>query len=688
MHLNNLKLNSIKTRVTLFTLVLFIVSIWLLAFNATRKLQHDMTRQIGEQQLSSTALLASEVSDNLNVRMMTLSSLSEKISSIGLNNPTRLNAFLEDRYIIRRDYNAGAFITDLNGKAIASVPHSIKRLGFNYRKIDSIASALRLGEPSISSIIKHPSSKSHMFYITVPIKNPVGKVIGTFNGVTNLDIPSFLDKLSTSRYGKSGYYLLEEQSSRLIITSTDKRRAMQLQTAPGEDRLIDRHLQGFEESGITVNAYGVKVLTSAKRIPMANWIIVTELPIAEAFAPITELQHRILLNAMLMSIVVGWLTWLLLKHELFPVFSIIKTLSALSLTPKDIELLPVNIKGEMGELISAFNNLLQKIKQRENALTESEFRWKFAIEGAGDGLWDWDIKSKRVFYSKKWKAQLGYAEDEIGDSLEEWEKRIHPDDKVDTFAAVENHFEGITPSYQIEHRLLCKDGTYKWILTRGLVVSTDEEKKPLRVIGTHTDITERMKMTEQIRHQAMFDNLTQLPNRRLMEDHLTQAMAAGKRYHNYGALMFIDLDNFKPLNDTHGHEMGDLLLKEVAKRLKSCVRETDTVARMGGDEFVVALSQLYVDKETSKQQALLLAEKIRLALEKPYVMDKTEASGSTVKIKHHCSASIGLTLFKGEKDSLSNILRYADLAMYQAKSAGRNQVQYFDNQQNDQTAKR
>lgn len=688
MYLNNLKLNSIKTRVTLFTLALFIVSIWLLAFDATRKLQHDMTKQIGEQQLSSTALLAREINDDLNDRMMTLQSLSEKISSIGLNSPTRLNAFLEDRYVIRRDYNAGAFITDLNGKAIASVPHSVIRLGFNYSKIDSIASALRRGEPSISSIVKHPSTKSHTFYITVPIKNSAGKVIGAFNGATNLDIPSFLDKLSASRYGKSGYYLLEEQNSRLIITSTDKRRVMQLQAAPGKNRLIDRHLQGFEESGITVNAYGVEVLASAKRVPIANWVIVTALPTAEAFAPITELQYRILFNAMLLSMVMGTVTWLLLKRELFPIFATIKKISSASLSDKETELVPVKNNNEIGELIQAFNNLLQELKQRENALSESEFRWKFAIEGAGDGLWDWDINSKRVYYSKKWKQQLGYEEDEIGDGLDEWEKRIHPEDKASTFTAVNNHFEGKSPSYSAEYRLLCKNGTYKWILTRGLVVSTDANGKPVRAIGTHTDITERRQMTDIIRHQAMYDTLTQLPNRRLFEDHLTQAMAAGKRYNNYGALMFIDLDNFKPLNDKHGHEMGDLLLKEVATRLKSCVRETDTVARMGGDEFVVALSQLYVDKETSKQQALLLAEKMRLALEKPYMMDKTEASGTKVKIEHHCSASIGLTLFKGEKASMSDILRYADLAMYQAKSAGRNQVQYFDEIQNGQTAKR
>lgn len=453
---------------------------------------------------------------------------------------------------------------------------------------------------------------------------------------------------------------------------------MKAQVAPYQNEVIDRQLQGFEESGITVNALGVEVLTSAKQIPAANWMMVASLPTAEAFAPIKQMHQRILLAAIAMSVAMGALTWLLLRRELFPVFTTISTISTLAQSAKGTELVPIASKGEIGELIDAFNQLLKKLKQRETALQESEFRWKFAIEGAGDGLWDWDIKTNRVFYSKKWKAQLGYADEEIGDSLNEWETRIHPDDKADTFAAVENHFNGKTPSYQVEHRLRCKDGSYKWILTRGLVVSTDENNKPLRVIGTHSDITEQRQLTEQIRQQAMFDNLTQLPNRRLLENHLTQAMAASKRHNNFGALMFIDLDNFKPLNDTHGHEAGDLLLKEVAKRLKHSVRETDTVARMGGDEFVVVLTQLYVDKDTSKQQALQVAEKIRRELEKPYIVDKVDATGISTKIKHHCSASIGLSLFKGETSSMSDILRHADSAMYEAKSNGRNQVQYYD----------
>lgn len=637
-----------------------------------------MTLQIGEHQLSATALLAREVNEDLQDRLNSLESLATKISGLGINQPELITQFLRNQQVIHRDYNAGAFVTDRHGNVVSSVYGEFRRARQNYRHISSIDHTLNSGKPNISEINFDKATRLRMFYISAPIRAASGQIIGALVGASNLANPSFLDKISKSHYGKTGYYLLEDQSSRLIITSSDRRRVMKTQMPPNKNQMIDRQLKGYEESGIAVNAFGIEVLTSAKRIPAAGWVMVASLPTMEAFAPIKRLQHRILFAATLMSIAMGGLTWLLLRRELFPVFTTIRTLSTLAQSAKGTELVPVHSKGEIGELIDAFNQLLKKIQERETALQESEFRWKFAIEGAGDGLWDWDIKTNRVFYSKKWKAQLGYSDEEIGDSLDEWESRIHPDDKADTFAAVENHFTGKTSSYQVEHRLRCKDGSYKWILTRGLVVITDENKKPLRVIGTHSDITEQRQMTEQIRHQAMFDNLTQLPNRQLFENHLTQAMAASKRYNNFAALMFIDLDNFKPLNDTHGHEAGDLLLKEVAKRLKHCVRETDTVARMGGDEFVIVLGQLYVDKQTSKHQAIEVAEKIRRELAKPYVLDKVDSAGASTTIEHQCSASIGLSLFKGETSTMSDILRHADSAMYKAKSNGRNQVQFYE----------
>lgn len=671
------KLGSIKTRVTLLTLAIFIIGIWYLSYNVSIKLQQDMTREISEQQLSSTALLANQISIDLLERQTTLEKLAEKIGEIGLENPAQIQLFLDDRFVIRRDYNAGAYVANFDGVTIATVPHTIKRLGINFRDRIYITEALDQGKSTISHLMPGKVLPNMIFSIAVPIRDREGKVTGVLAGVIDLKQPNFLDKIAHSRYGKSGYYLLEDQKTRLIITSSDKRRILQPQSSPGVNWLVDRHLQGYEESGIITNAAGVEVLVSAKRIPIANWIMVAAIPTKEVFAPIKELQSRIMLSATLMTLVLGSLLWLLLWRELSPVFSTIKKLADLSGSDTRDIVLPETNHGEIGELIAAFNNLLRALNERESALAESEFRWKFATEGSGDGLWDWDITNNKVFFSSNWKKMLGYSDDEISNSLNEWQRLVHPDDLDDTMAKVRQHLEGKTPTYVSEHRLLCKDGQYKWILDRGLVVSRDEKGNPLRAIGTHTDITERKHMEELIRQQALYDSLTKLPNRRLLVDRLTHAMSISKRTDYHGAVLFLDLDNFKPLNDTHGHEAGDLLLIEVASRLKHCVRESDTVARMGGDEFVVVLAQLDKNLDKSRQQAAKLAEKIRTALAKPYQI-KMEENGKNITVKHHCTASIGFVLFLDEQSNINDILRNADDAMYEAKSAGRDLVRFYN----------
>ncbi|MES2014008.1 MAG: PAS domain S-box protein [Pseudomonadota bacterium] len=197
-------------------------------------------------------------------------------------------------------------------------------------------------------------------------------------------------------------------------------------------------------------------------------------------------------------------------------------------------------------------------------------------------------------------------------------------------------------------------------------------------VAVKLDITERKKMEEQVRQLAFYDALTKLPNRRLLNDRLSQAISACKRSHRYGALMFLDLDNFKPLNDTHGHVAGDLLLIEVARRLERCMREMDTVARFGGDEFVIMLTELDVDQAQSKSQAEVVAEKIHAILAEPYVLTINDNGQQDVSVEHHCTASIGVTLFGNGLGSQDDIMKWADSAMYQAKEAGRNLIRFHD----------
>lgn len=206
-----------------------------------------------------------------------------------------------------------------------------------------------------------------------------------------------------------------------------------------------------------------------------------------------------------------------------------------------------------------------------------------------------------------------------------------------------------------------------------------------RVVGrvwSFRDVTERERAQAEIHRLAFHDALTMLPNRRLLNDRLAQLMAACKRSGQHGALMFLDLDNFKPLNDSYGHGVGDMLLVEVARRIGSCVRQVDTVARFGGDEFVVMLSELDNDLDAACLHAGQVAEKIRHVLLQPYHLIIPQDGGVDAEVWHHCTASIGIAMFSEQTTTADDIIKRADMAMYRAKDAGRNTVKFYEAESN------
>ncbi len=326
-------------------------------------------------------------------------------------------------------------------------------------------------------------------------------------------------------------------------------------------------------------------------------------------------------------------------------------------------------------------------KNTEKALKTSEERWKFALEGAGDGVWDWNILTGEALFSRRWKEMIGYAENEIEDRSAEWSNRVHPDDLPSVMATIQAHLEGRSASAVVEFRMQNKDGHWQWILSRGMVVSRDADGKPLRLVGTNTDITERKAAADKIEHLAFYDPLTDLPNRRLLLDRLEQALTSSARHNRYGALMLLDMDDFKTLNDTLGHDIGDQFLVEVARRLQACVREGDTVARHGGDEFVVILEDLNEDT-LAAMQAESVAVKILRAVSQPYVLDLTAQGGLKNTRSYHCTSSIGITLFRDNSVSADELMKRADTAMYQAKAAGRDTLRFFDPEMQAEVAAR
>ncbi len=324
---------------------------------------------------------------------------------------------------------------------------------------------------------------------------------------------------------------------------------------------------------------------------------------------------------------------------------------------------PQRIGGRSVGRVWSFSDVTER-KRAEESVRESAERYALAALGANDGLWDWNIRTNEIYFSPRWKSMLGYSMEEIGNKPEEWFYRIHPDDLSRVQAELSAHLDGSSAHFQTEQRILHKDGNYRWMLTRGIAVP-DVAGRPSRMAGSQTDVSDRKIAEERLMHEAIHDVLTGLPNRALFVDLLARSIGRSKRRDNYQfAVLFLDLDRFKVVNDSLGHMIGDELLKALAQRLQGCSRPGDTVARLGGDEFTILL-----DDVNDINDATRVAERIQQELGRPFALGGQEV---------FTSVSTGIALSATGYDRPEDVLRDADLAMYRAKALGKARHEVFD----------
>jgi diguanylate cyclase (GGDEF)-like protein/PAS domain S-box-containing protein len=314
------------------------------------------------------------------------------------------------------------------------------------------------------------------------------------------------------------------------------------------------------------------------------------------------------------------------------------------------------------EILRGGDLLLSERKQAELLLQETETKLRLAVEIAQLGFWEWNIETNEVYFSPQWKRQLGYQDHEVPHRIEEWESRIHPSERTRVMSQLHAYLRAPTSDYEVEMRFRHRDDTYRWIQARAQVLR-DERGHALRMIGTHLDITDHKEREEQVRLFVQHDRLTRLPNRALTLELAERWLSAAQRTGSQFAVLYIDLDEFKPINDNYGHHIGDEVLKEVALRLKGSFRSHDIVGRLGGDEFLVIVTQL--------DSALAAAHAAVHALHEvslPYRI------GDVVL---HTSPSIGISMFPDDGTDVETLVRNADSAMYQAKQSGKGAYRFF-----------
>ncbi len=770
--------HSLKTRITLATLTFFLIGIWSLSFYLSRVMRDDMERQLSGQLFSTASMASAQVNGDLEIRLNALQRVASTAAPhLRDDRPELAQVFLENRTTLQSLFNGGLFMLDRSGRAVADFPLSSGRRGVDYHDRDYAISALRDGIPMIGQPMIGRRAQSPLFIMSAPIRNDRNEIVGAIAGLTNLDLPNFLDAITDSHYGKTGGYLLVAPKVRLVVTATDKRRVMEKLPDPGVNALLDRFVEGYEGAGININSLGVEVLAASKGIPVSGWYVMASLPTSEAFAPIREMQQRMLWATTLLSLLAVCLIWWMLKRELSPLLGAAKLMATMSAANQPPQPLPIIRHDEIGQLIGGFNSLLQALGQREALLkqildTSSVAIFLVDMQGvitqANQRMAEMFLKPVEQLVGSEYVSLVHPAERETGrqrmlallrseintvdldrrywrsDQTEFWghlngkrfydpdgnelglvgviadiDVRKQAEEKLKLAASVFTHArEGILIT-NAEGRIidvneaftritgygpeevvgqtprLFKSGHhdlefYKtmwhdleekghwtgeiwnrrkngevYVEMKTISAISDAEGRVQQYVALFSDITPIKEHEKQLEHIAHFDVLTTLPNRVLLADRLHQAMSQAQRRKQLLAVAYLDLDGFKAINDTYGHNVGDQLLVAVSARMKQTLREGDTLARLGGDEFVAVLLDL--DQPASSEPMLV---RLLAAAAEPVHLGE---------LVLQVSASLGVTFYpKFEDEDADQLLRQADQAMYQAKLSGKNRFHVFD----------
>lgn len=894
--------HSLKTRLTLTTLIIFLSGIWSMYFYANLILRADMERLLGEQQFSTISMVAEQVERALEVRFAALNAAARLSATSIRRNPSAMQSFLQQRTDLQSLFGNGTFATGTDGIVTAAIPVASSRIGVNYMDRDYLARALRDGMNAIGQPAIGKTSKIPVVVMAAPIRGGRGDVIGALSGVTDLSTSNFLQQISTGRYGRTGGYLLVAPEPRLIIAASSKSRIMERLPPPGANGLVDLLTEKSEGSGVATDPHGVEVLYSVKNIRLAGWRAIAFLPTTEAFEAIRDLQHRMHLAALILTFLAGIVTWWVLRRQLSPLITTVATLAKLADSHHAYTALPVVRRDEIGQLIGSFNHLLVSLEQREADLRESEEHFRLIFENSGDAIL-FSLLHGNIESANPAACRLfGYSEDEFRklgpagimdtadprlaaavrqrsrtglfygelrcmrsngsvvhvevsstcftdtwgrthtiNQLRDITDRKHADEGIRVsearlrraeltsksgnlelhldsrlliasegaaqifglshdnieFSAVQNillpeyramldlviadsirngaphdsefrirsadtgalkdiHFiaqfdtergvvfgniQDISERKQSEARLRLAAKVFTHVREGILITDVDgtiveindafcritgfsrddaigqnprilkSEQQPAEFyasmwrsltdqghwvgemwnrrkngtlyvekitisavrdalgktqhyVALLSDITDMKEYQKQLEHVAHYDSLTNLPNRVLLADRLRQAMTQCQRSRQSLAVVYIDLDDFKAVNDHHGHGVGDELLVTVARNMRDALREGDTLSRIGGDEFVAVLANLEHPRDC--QPAI---ERLLFAAAESVIVGEV-----TLNI----SASIGVTLYPQDGAEADLLLRHADQALYVAKQSGKNRYHLFD----------
>ncbi len=343
---------------------------------------------------------------------------------------------------------------------------------------------------------------------------------------------------------------------------------------------------------------------------------------------------------------------------------------AISQLRKDLNNTNDNLEKLIDERTADIKKTNSSLEETQRELSKSEESLKYALIASNEGTFDWDIKHGTFIRNTTYFTMLGYEVNELPETINSFTTILHPDDKEDVLEGIHKLLDKNINELKSTFRLKKKNGDYCWILSKSMVVDREPNGTPLRIVGTQTDITVEKQYEEHLKKLASYDTLTNLPNRHYFTDILNSAISRSKRKSQLHAILFIDLDRFKNINDSLGHSTGDALLQSVAIRLNDILRDNDVVARLGGDEYIILLEDI-----ESSHKAAEISQRIIEVMDDPF-----DLQGHQVVI----TPSIGIVLYPEHGKTPEELLKNADAAMYHAKDLGGNTYWYFTDEMNEE----
>lgn len=790
---NRFIMTSLHNRVLTLTLVGFLLSTITVTLIVFRALQQDATERLVEQQQVMVDMVVKQMDSALQAQIDYLEIFAETLhTKDALYSNQRIQAALKADTHLQSLFSGGILVLNRQGISLVDFPMVPHRTGIDFSDRQHLQKARRLKTTVITEPLLGKGLKSPLFSINTPILSASGEVLGFIFGVNLLAQDNLLKDLSQPTLHDEGRMMIIDPHLEIYVTDT-------LQGVALESYQNEKHCDCIEQlktgvsSGITLNSANEQVIFTSAKLAKMDWLVIRSYPLQKAMQTVNNLTENVVLVILLISLLMAVVIAYLLKKLLTPLTNAANDIRKMAQGVMPKQDLTVTSHDEVGLLLSAFNQLNRNQSRYEQALLESEERYRLTMEATQTGLWSWNLVEDSIRWDKQCYEMLGYEDQAFQLDKALFRKLMHPEDQVQFYV---NFLPQLlnNQTAEVQFRLLTNDKHWLWLKSRGKPIKYDDSNHPLIIAGTQmnfeqqrqteqlhlaaaafegndaimiidpqdkivkvnqafsqitgysaeeaigqspsllrsgvhkspfydeirdslnqsgkwkgeiwhrhkegslyiasmhintlfnednsvhqrittfADITEKKRTEELIWNQANFDPLTNLPNRRMFMDRLRHEIRLAARSQTTLALLFLDLDHFKKVNDTLGHSVGDQLLVEVAARFTRLVRSSDTICRLGGDEFTLILPHI-----NNREQVQQVGDKILTALKQPFELEQQ---------LRHISASIGASLYPQNGKDAEQLIKMADQAMYSAKEAGRGRLHFYTPGMHTQSQKR